>query len=157
MAFPESRTITIDRTLLTIRRAHAVELIDLRHRVLRAGLPRSEAFFDGDDLPTSRHFGAFDGASAVCCASFHRIDYEREPAWRLRGMATDEQFRGQGVGRELLNFAEAALQADAPIRLLWCNARLPAIQFYQNQGWQIVSDLFDIPTAGSHHRMLKRL
>jgi GNAT superfamily N-acetyltransferase len=152
-----SRAIIINQRLITIRRATAAELIDLRHRVLRAGLPREEAVFDGDDLPTSRHFGAFDGAHTVCCATFHRADYENEPAWRLRGMATEEAFRGKGVGREVLNYAEQALRNDDAIRLLWCNARLVAIPFYEGLGWQIVSELFDIPTAGPHHRMIKRL
>ena len=151
------RPFTINRMTLSIRSAKAEELVDLRHRVLRVGLPREEAIFPGDDLPGSRHFGAFDEESAVCCATFHRSEYEGELAWRLRGMATDEGFRSQGVGREVLKYAEEALLADDPIRLLWCNARIAAVRFYQSQGWGIVSELFDIPTAGLHHRMVKRL
>jgi GNAT superfamily N-acetyltransferase len=151
------RTFTIDHSTLTLRRAEADELIDLRHRVLRAGLPRTDAVFPGDDLPTSRHFGAFDEAAAVCCATFHQSEYKGEAAWRLRGMATDEKFRGRGVGREVLKFSEDTLLAEDPIRLFWCNARIAAVKFYQSQGWEIVSELFDIPTAGPHHQMVKRL
>jgi GNAT superfamily N-acetyltransferase len=151
------RSITVDQRILAIRLANTDELIDLRHRVLRAGLPREEAVFPGDDLPSSRHFGAFDGVAAVCCATFHRSEYEGEIAWRLRGMATDEGFRSRGVGREVLKFSEDVLMAEDAIRLLWCNARIAAVKFYQSQGWGIVSELFDIPTAGLHHRMVKRL
>jgi GNAT superfamily N-acetyltransferase len=152
-----NHAIIINQRSITICQTEAAKLIDLRQRVLRVGLPRDEALFQGDDLPTSRHFGAFDESRAVCCATFHRVDYENEPAWRLRGMATDEPFRGKGVGREVLYFAEDVLRKEKPIRLLWCNARLVAVPFYQGLGWRIVSDLFDIPTAGPHHRMIKRL
>ena len=37
------------------------------------------------------------------------------------------------------------------------NARIAAVPFYQSMGWKIVSELFDIPTAGMHHRMIKRM
>ena len=40
---------------------------------------------------------------------------------------------------------------------LWCNARTPAVGFYQRMGWAVVSDVFEIPTAGPHVRMTKRL
>jgi GNAT superfamily N-acetyltransferase len=152
-----SRSITLPQRTLTIRRAEAAELIDLRHRVLRTGLRRQTANFVGDDLPTTHHYGVFDEASALSCATFLQNEYEKEPAWQLRGMATDERFRSQGLGRQLLNYAEEALRADDSIRLLWCNARLVAVKFYQNQGWRIASDLFEIPHFGPHHFMVKRL
>src|SRR5436190_10031407 len=43
---------------ITIRRAAAEEVVDLRHAILRAGLPRETAIFPGDDDPTARHFVA---------------------------------------------------------------------------------------------------
>lgn len=147
---------------LVVRACSSEEIIDLRHRVLRQGLPREAAIFAGDRESGSIHFAAFatrDGdESAVCCATFHVEPYQQEPAWRLRGMATDAEFRGQGVGRAVLSFAQEQLLERAPgRRLLWCNARLAAVPFYEAQGWQVVSELFDIPTAGPHHVMVKRL
>ena len=47
--------------------------------------------------------------------------------------------------------------ARSPVRLFWCNARVPALRFYQRHGWRIVSDQFDIPTAGPHRKLVKRL
>ena len=44
---------------------------------------------------------------------------------------------------------------EAP-RLLWCNARVPAMGFYQKLAWQVVSDEFHIPTAGPHVKMVRR-
>jgi hypothetical protein len=37
----------------------------------------------------------------------------------------------------------------------WCNARVVALAFYRAQGWIVISDEYDIPTAGPHRRMLR--
>jgi GNAT superfamily N-acetyltransferase len=143
---------------LIIRAAKWEELVDLRHHVLRQGLPRESAIFPGDDLASSRHFGVFEGDTTIGCATFHRNQFESEPAWQLRGMATDGALRSKGVGRELLGFAEEVLRGDeSSIRRMWANARVPAIRFYQSMGWLIVSEEFDVPTAGPHRRITKLL
>jgi GNAT superfamily N-acetyltransferase len=140
-----------------VRAAKLDEIVDLRYDVLRAGLPREAAIFDGDSAHTSRHYGAFVDGRNIGCATLHLNHWLDEPAWQLRGMATAPDFRSAGVGRELLSFLEADLLATHPVHLLWCNARVPAIRFYQRSGWQIVSEEFEIPTAGPHVRMVKRL
>ena len=82
--------------------------------------------------------------------------YKEEPAWQLRGMCTDNLYQGRGFGGQLLVCAEAAILKNSDTRLFWCNARVPAIPFYQKHGWQVDSDVFDIPTAGPHRKMVKR-
>lgn len=136
-----------------IRTCQIEEIIDLRHRILRYGLGRSEAIFAGDELPSNFHFGAFDEDEAVGCATFHLNQWENEPAWQLRGMATGEKVRGTGVGKRLLGFGLAAVYGRSPIMWFWCNARVPAIPFYLRMGWKIASDEFDIVTAGPHRKM----
>ena len=61
------------------------------------------------------------------------------------------------MGRQLIGRAEEALAREGRAGLLWCNARLPAVGFYQKLGWAAVSDVFEIPTAGPHVKMTKRL
>ena len=146
---------------LIVRRAHAAEVIDLRHAVLRRGLPRAEAIFPGDDAPEARHYGAFRAGEILCCVTLHASQWETEPAYQLRGMATAPSVRRTGIGRRVMEWMEQDLRAAAgrgeAALLLWCNARVPAVGFYRAMGWAIVSDEFDIPTAGPHFRMLKRL
>ena len=149
--------VEVDGQRIELRAVRLDEIMDLRHEVLRHGLPRESAVFDGDNAPTSRHYAAIHDGRAVGCATLHLNQWEGEPAWQLRGMATDPPFRGRGVGRALLQWVESDARAAGPVRLLWCNARAPAVPFYQSQGWAIRSDLFDIPTAGPHRRMTKRL
>jgi len=129
---------------------------DLRWTVLRASLPRASTVFPGDDQPTSIHLAACRGSEVVGCASFMATAYEDQEAYQLRGMATAPAWQRQGLGRQLLTLGEELLRARG-VRLLWCNARLIALGFYQGQGWEITSPLFEVPTAGAHHRMIKRL
>lgn len=143
---------------IALRQVHAADVLDLRHGVLRAGLPRDEAIFDGDDDPTTLHFAAcLNPLRIVGCASFMLNSHEGQPAWQLRGMATDPQFRNLRIGGALLDAAENVLRQTSPLRLLWCNARTPALRFYQRQGWTPISDIFEIPTAGPHVRMIRHL
>ena len=142
---------------VVIRRAALAELIDLRHAVLRAGLQREAAVFPGDDAPTSRHYGAFRGGEVLCCATLHLSEWQGEPAYQLRGMATAPQVRRSGIGRRVMRWMEAELRADRATPLLWCNARVPAVDFYRAMGWEVLSEPFEIPTAGPHVRMVKRM
>jgi GNAT superfamily N-acetyltransferase len=149
--------VTAGADEIIIRRANIAEVIDLRHAVLRQGLPRSEAIFPGDDAPPSRHYGAFRKGEIVCCATLHRNAWEGEPAFQLRGMATAPGAQRTGIGRRLIEWMERDLRHDADTLLLWCNARVPAVGFYRAMGWAVASDQFEIPTAGPHVRMVKRL
>jgi GNAT superfamily N-acetyltransferase len=131
------------------------QIIDLRHAALRQGLPRESAEFDGDRGPGAIHYGAYDGAKLVGCTTLHLSQWEGEPAWQLRGMAVADDYRNKGVGRLLLEEVDRGV-SQSPVRLLWCNARVPASGFYQKHGWLVVSEVFEIPTAGPHVRMIKR-
>ena len=139
-----------------VKRVSPEVIVDLRHMVLRDGLPRSEAIFPGDERPESRHYGAFSNSRLVGCLTLHVSEWETQPAWQLRGMAVAADARTLGVGRAMIEFMERDL-INAPIRQLWCNARVPASGFYVKLGWQIVSDQFEIPTAGPHVRMTRKL
>jgi GNAT superfamily N-acetyltransferase len=136
-------------------------ILDLRHRLLRAGLPADAARFPGDDEAATWHFGLFcpwppnENAPLISCASFMLSSYKDEPAWQLRGMATDNSHQGRGFGAKLLACAEKAIRRHSNVRLFWCNARVPAVPFYERQGWIADSEVFEIPTAGPHRRMFK--
>jgi len=143
---------------VSIRRASAKEILDLRHAVLRQGLPRETAIFQGDDAPTARHYVAVANNKVVGCATLHLNQWNGNPAWQLRGMATSPEFRGVGTGTALVTYFESEILSDSALpRQLWCNARVPAAGFYQRLGWRIESDVFDIPTAGPHVKMSKLL
>ena len=138
------------------------KILQLRHDVLRAGLPFETAHFDGDEDPDTWHIGSFlvddygnQTGDALCCASYMLNEWEGKPAWQLRGMATKPALQGYGLGKQLVGAAEKLIGASSPVHAFWCNAREPAVGFYEKQGWKIVSDVFEIPTAGPHRKMVK--
>ncbi len=142
---------------VTVRRATGAEMVDLRHAVLRQGLPRTDAIFSADCVSSSGHFGAFLDGETLCCATFHLNHWEDAAAFQLRGMATHPAYRGRGLGAAVLTLAERTMTAEQNVLQLWCNAREPAVPFYQSMGWKVVSERFEIPTAGPHYKMAKRV
>jgi GNAT superfamily N-acetyltransferase len=141
--------------MIEIRLAKLDQILDLRWRVLRAGLPRQTAIFEGDEEPTTRHLAAVLDGRVVGCATLLRRPWMNQPAWQLRGMAVDPQHQRRGIGTLLLQAIEGIVRAEPHSLQLWCNARTPAIEFYRRHGWQRVGQEFVIPTAGPHYRMCK--
>lgn len=125
--------------------------------MLRPGLPIGSEL-PGEDRPGVVHLGAFDGQALLsACLIFPESCpwLPGEPAWRLRSMATDPQHRGTGAGTALLDEARRIATADRA-SVLWCQAREPAIGFYQRHGWTPVGELF-VNDLGPHRRMQLRL
>jgi predicted GNAT family N-acyltransferase len=145
---------------IQIRPATADEMIELRHAVLRPGLPREASIYDVDALPTTRHLAAINGdARIVGCATIFPEPFQaRADAWRLRGMAVSPELRGAGVGRKILAVIDDMMRAGTPVPpLLWCNARVTAIGFYQRCGWTVVSGEFNVPGIGPHVNMTRQV
>lgn len=141
-----------------IRRGTAADVIDLRHRVLRAGRPRADAIFPGDDDPQTRHWVASRAAAdrevivgvvSVMAAVPSPPIAGLSPRWQLRGMAVDEPLRGLGIGEQLL--AAVHREVGEP---MWCNARAGVVGFYERSGWRVCGPPFDVQGIGPHRQMV---
>lgn len=135
----------------------AATILPLRHAVLRPGQPPGASAYRQDDEPETLHLAAYDHADRlVGCATFFSEPLDGVPAWRLRGMATAPGARGSGHGGELLDRAFDELRRRG-VTLLWCNARTPAVTFYQRHGFELRGAEFDIPRLGPHQVMIRRI
>jgi GNAT superfamily N-acetyltransferase len=144
--------------MIQVRRGTPGEVIDLRHAVLRAGLPRETAIFPGDDAPDTVHVVAVDGDEIIGCATMVKSAWQDARAWQVRGMAVTPRLQRSGVGGLMLKQLQRIAQDSADeARLMWCNARTPAVGFYQRHGWTVASDEFVIETAGPHFKMTRAL
>lgn len=139
--------------------------LPLRMAVLRQGLGREASIFPGDDDRDTRHLGAFVDEKLVGIASLYRAELpprmapenaENEQAWQLRGMAVDPDAQGRGYGKVILKACVDHV-ARRGGTLLWCNARMTALEFYRSLKFQTRGDEFIIPTAGPHMVMFRRL
>jgi GNAT superfamily N-acetyltransferase len=121
-----------------VRIADADEVRPLRLAVLRPGYPVVAS--DYDERPDTRHVGAFADGTVVGCASVFPSRYEDEPkAWQLRGMAVAAGLQGTGIGAQvLLGAIDVVRDAGAP--LLWANARVTALGFYERLGFEVVGE-----------------
>jgi predicted GNAT family N-acyltransferase len=144
-----------EQIAVEVRQISAAETIPLRHAVLRAGRPVETAFFAGDDLPSTTHFGALRNGQLLCIASLFEAELPEEPgvaALHLRGMATATEAQRTGLGQALV-IGCVAFAREKGAQLLWCNARTYASEFYSKLGFEIVGKEFDIPDVGPHYRM----
>ena len=143
----------------------AEQLRDLRHRLLGAHLPKTRYIFPHDDLSTTKHFAAYDDDKQIGVVSVHQENCEQIPGapvpkrieskqgWRLRGMAVDDHYRGQGIGRALVQAVQVAILQQQAERYLWCNARLVAVDFYQRLGFIKIGQEFTVKDIGPHYVM----
>ncbi|WP_170225216.1 GNAT family N-acetyltransferase [Nocardioides albertanoniae] len=138
------------------------ETYPLRAKVLRNGGPPEAARLVGDDLPGVATYAARDveGAVVGCVGLFPEPcpDLPDHPGegWRIRGMATDDGLRGQGVGAQVLKAALDHVAAHGG-GLVWCNARTTAARFYARHGFQEIGERWDDPEIGPHVRMWREV
>ena len=123
-----------------VREIGAAETVEIRWLVLRAGLPRESAIFEGDQHSETRHYGCFVRGELQGVARISRAAArpQGKGCLQLRGMAVLPEARGHGCGSALLRECEASARL-AGATLLWCNARttaaevLPAARFYDRR------------------------
>lgn len=135
--------------------------VDLRRAVLRPEIPPGE-YMPAFAPPGAVHLGALDENGLVIgtCTIFEQA-YPTRPeqvgAWQLRGMATDAARHGRGIGSAVLAKAEEHVRGRGG-RLLWCNARVSAIGFYEHHGWVAEGEVFGSgPSMLPHRRMSREL
>ncbi len=149
MSILEKQIISID----------AEKIRPLRHSELRQGQPFSTTSYLLDNDKNTFHMACMFNDQVVTCATFYPEETEKitsDNPYRLRGMATDANFRRKGFGRELM---EASFQKLKLFKadILWCNARLVAISFYKSLGFKIIGEIFDIKDIGPHYYMYKKI
>jgi GNAT superfamily N-acetyltransferase len=146
---------------VTVRRVAPEATYDLRHRVLRLHEAPEDLRLAADDDPRAGFFAAQtdDGTIVGTAAVFPESppwDADATGAWRLRGMATEERWRSRGIGGDVLEAVVEHVQASGG-RLLWCNARLAAVPFYERAGFVRVGEQWDEPFIGPHVAMQRTL
>ena len=131
----------------------------VRHPVLRAGMPVETCYFEGDELPTTTHFGLFLEEKLLGVLSVFKNEcpiIESKKAYQYRGMAILAPYQNKKYGVLLLDAANTWV-AEEQGDLIWFNAREKAIGFYKRNGFTIFGTVFDIANIGPHVLMFKYL
>ena len=142
-----------------VKSIQARETYAVRHPVLRQGRPLASCAFSGDDLRNTLHLGGYYQGRLAAVATFLPQDHPEwntSPTYQLRGMAVLREFQGKGLGLRILKYGEQAL-IERGVEVLWMNARINAVPFYEKQGYHKRGTEFEIAGIGPHYVMHKRL
>jgi GNAT superfamily N-acetyltransferase len=130
----------------------------LQLAVLRPGQQLTDA--DLVDEAGAFYVASYDSSGGVAgVAAFLREAHPDRPGadqWRLRGMASEPSLRGGGFGAAALGRGLEEVAARGGV-LVWCNARTPAVPFYEAHGFSREGSEFVIDPIGPHYRMSIRV
>lgn len=117
----------------------------LRQQILRTplGLTLSEQDLAGE--AEQFHFGVFLNDKPLACVLLKPCS---DSELKLRQMAVATELQGQGMGHQLVQFAELEAQAKG-YTLISMAARVSAVGFYQKLGYQCQGQTFQ--QAGIAH------
>lgn len=144
----------LGRSLITVERVEAEITRPLRRRLLRPHQSLESLQVAGEGDGETVWLAALGEEGVVGTAG---IVAEPAPGggegWRVRAMAVEPSLRGRGVGAELLAgcIDHAATRSE---RMVWCKARVPAVDFYRGAGFVVVGEVFDEPDIGPHVTMV---
>ena len=142
-----------------INKVDAEKIRPLRHSELRKGQDYLTTSYLKDYEEGTFHMACIVDDKIVTCATFYAqtsMKIKSDNPYRLRGMATDSQFQRKGYARNLIVESFKELK-KRDCDMVWCNARLVAVNFYKSLGFKIIGELFDIEAIGPHYYMYKEI
>ncbi|NHM01814.1 GNAT family N-acetyltransferase [Flavobacterium difficile] len=142
---------------IKVKKITYLETFPVRSAVLRQGKPIETCFFVGDDAVDTTHFGLFHTNNLIGVASVYLAfneNFKQVQQFQLRGMAVLSEYQGLGYGQHILKEVCTFVE-EKKGQLLWCNARENAVRFYENFGFLVSGDAFEIPNIGKHFVMFK--
>ena len=131
----------------------------VRQSVLRKGKPIESCLFEGDELPTTKHFGYFIQDNLIGIISLFECSnplFIEEKQFQIRGMAVLDSFQKKGIGEALILHTEQYLKKNNE-DFVWFNARETAVGFYQKLDYSILGTPFMIEGVGIHIVMYKKI
>lgn len=143
-----------------IRQISSADTYSVRSIVLRPGRPPEECHFEGDDLPSTFHYGAYMNEELVAVASYMKNRnalFNASQQYQLRGMAVLPEFQKRRLGELLLMRGEQMIRNEHAGAVLWFNARETAVDFYTKFGYTPTGEPFMIPNVCRHVVMFKAL
>ncbi len=146
--------------MFTVREIKKEDTYELRHKILRPHQSFDMVKYDTDNYEGSFHVGVFDEKKLICIVSFCLEAFaegdDHTAKYRLRAMATLEDYRKMGAGRLAVSFAEKRL-LEKGYDFLWCKARISALGYYKKLGFIQHGEVFDYLGLGPHVIMYKNL
>jgi len=128
---------------------------NLRYEILRKpwGQPQGSEIDDGEE--TSIHRMIVDENSGDALA-IGRLQFNSTHEAQIRYMAVADKFQGQGLGSQIISVLEDVSRGKG-IQKIILSARENALQFYKNNGYEIVKKTHLLFGEIQHWLMKKEL
>ena len=128
---------------------------NIRKKVLWPHIKNGNYALPIDTSIDTFHLGTFFNKKIISIGTFTKninTKFKYNKQYRLRAMATDNQYRFMGGGKVL--FLEALkILKKKKIELLWCDARINAIPFYESLNMNSLDSVYEIVNIGPHKTM----
>jgi GNAT superfamily N-acetyltransferase len=136
-----------------------VSILPLRRRLLNPEKSIEDSTFPGDHDSRTAHAVAlaatsdpkseFPLAIATVLPEAPPWDSARTDGWRLRGLGTEPEFRGNGVARDLIATLVGYVAGQGG-GVLWSGTGMRAVSLFDRAGFTRMGPPFDIPHLGRH-------
>ena len=144
---------------MDIKVVAAKDIRPLRNLVLRPNLPIETTYYDLDNDIETFHLASIMDNTIISIGTFYPendIELQTKNGYRLRGMATHQKFRRKSAATKLMKESFVLLK-EKKCDILWCNARMIAVEFYESLGFKKIGEIFDIPSIGPHYKMYRSI
>ena len=128
---------------------------DIRKRVLWPHIKNDNYAISVDKDPATFHLGTFVEKKVISVGTFIKETnpkFHTNSQYRLRAMATDLNYQIKGAGK-ILFLKGLEILKEKKIELLWCDARINAIPFYEKLKMKSLQNLYNIKDIGLHKTM----
>ena len=135
------------------------EIQQLRNEVLWPHKTFENCILETDHFPSTFHLGVKVEGHTVATVTLQQESSSKLPQekqYRLRAMAVREGYRGQGFGDAIVEEGLKYLK-ELGIEVVWCDARIAALNFYRRLQFEELEEEYEIPIIGLHRFMWKVL
>lgn len=146
--------------MFEVKLINAEMTLEIRHKILRPTYKTPEDCRDEtDDDKNTFHVGGFSNGQLVSIVSFcidKHPDFPHKVQYRLKSMASLEDFRKMGAGKAVVEYGEEVLK-NRGANFLWCRGRTSVQDYYVRLGFKAHGEVFYYEPSGYHIIMYKEL
>tara|TARA_B100000287_G_C20647292_1_gene785545 strand:- start:996 stop:1670 length:675 start_codon:yes stop_codon:yes gene_type:complete len=128
-----------------------------RKKYLYSHLSPQLCYYNKDKNNSTIHLALFQNDKVISGLTLIENSFlENKKSFQIRGMFTINNCCKKGYGSLLIDYAKKKI-SDHNCKLLWCNARVEAIDFYKKNGFVEYGDFFLKKNIGKHIKMYSKL
>lgn len=131
-----------------------------RNENLYVSMDAKLGIYEDDEKSTTEHYGLFLNdklISALTLIENNFLDFINSKSLQIRGMSTSKIFQKRGFGSILLSKIIKNLKSNKKYEILWCNSRLESVDFYKNNCFTPIGNIFNIKMIGKHQKLYLNL